>query len=208
MQVVHGDVEEALDLGRVQVERQRAIGPGRGYQIGNQLGGDRHPANVLAVLPRIAVIGEHGGDPRRTGALEAVEHDQQLHQVLVHGRAGRLHDKDVAAAHVFFNAHGDFAVGKIRQRRAPERVAEHGGDALRQTKVGPAAEDLEPVIVVHGLAGPNWCSVFILADHTISVRSFHQIIFLEAREAQGRDVKRAGLAIDDQLGQQLADDGR
>src|SRR5262249_30872620 len=116
VQVIDRDVEKALDLGGVQVEGQDPVGPGDGQQVGHQLGGDRHPADVLAVLPGVAVVRQYGGDAGGAGPLETVEHDQQFGQVVVHRRAGRLHDEDVPAAHVLLDAHGDFAVGKVRQR--------------------------------------------------------------------------------------------
>ena len=74
-QVVDRDVEEALDLGGVQVEGQDAVGPGGGEQVGDQLGRDRHAALVLAVLPGVAVVRQHGRDPGRAGPLEGVEDD-------------------------------------------------------------------------------------------------------------------------------------
>src|SRR5207248_8370396 len=147
VQVVEREVEEALDLGGVQVEGQHPIAAGRRQQIGDQLGGDGNPADVLAVLAGVAVVGQHGRDARGTGPPEAVEHDQQLHQVLVDRRAGGLHDVDVPAAHVLLDADRDFAGGEVVQVDLAERVAQALGDLLGQGDVGPAAEDLEAVVV-------------------------------------------------------------
>ena len=55
----------------------------------------------LAVCARVAVVGEHGGDAARRGAPARVHHDQQLHQVVVDGRARGLDQKHVAVF-VFF----------------------------------------------------------------------------------------------------------
>src|SRR5207302_9572173 len=90
VQVVDGDVEEALDLGGVQVQGQDAVGAGDGEQVGGQLGGDGHAADVLAVLAGVAVVGQHGGDAGGAGPFEGVQHHQQFHQVVVDRRAGRL----------------------------------------------------------------------------------------------------------------------
>lgn len=41
VQIVHGNVEEALDLRGVQVHRDDVVGAGHGEHIGHQLGADR-----------------------------------------------------------------------------------------------------------------------------------------------------------------------
>ena len=49
---------------------------------------------------------------------------KQLHQVLVHRRAGRLNEKHVAAADVFVDLAGDFAVGEFAERDVAQRHAQ------------------------------------------------------------------------------------
>src|SRR3546814_7849556 len=56
-QVVVRDVEEALDLVGMQVQRQHAVGAGGSDQVGDQLGRDRRARAGLAVLAGIAEIG-------------------------------------------------------------------------------------------------------------------------------------------------------
>jgi hypothetical protein len=55
-QVVDRNVKEALDLRRVQVQRQHAIRARRRQQVGHQLRRDRHAALVLAVLAGVAEV--------------------------------------------------------------------------------------------------------------------------------------------------------
>ncbi len=62
-EVVGRDVEEALDLPGVKVERQHAVGAGLGDQVGDQLCRDRRAAGGAPVLPGVAEIRQHGGDP-------------------------------------------------------------------------------------------------------------------------------------------------
>ena len=81
VQVIDRHVEEALNLRGVQVHGQHAVGAGARDEVGHQLGGDRHAALVLAVLPGIAEVRHHRRDAVGAGPLEAVDHDQQLHQV-------------------------------------------------------------------------------------------------------------------------------
>ena len=56
--------------------------------------------------------------------LQAVDHDQQLHQVVVDRRAGRLDEEHVAAADVFVDLAGDLAVGKVADRDLAQRQAQ------------------------------------------------------------------------------------
>ena len=54
VKMVHRDVEEALNLLRVQIDREHAVHPGGGDEVGHQLGGDGHAGTVLAVLASVA----------------------------------------------------------------------------------------------------------------------------------------------------------
>ena len=110
--IVNGDVEEALNLRRVEVHRQHAVGAGAGDEVGDELCGDGVAALGLTVLPGVAEIGDDGGDAAGGGAAERVDHDEQLHEVVVNGLAGRLDDENVAAANGFIDGYGNLAVSK------------------------------------------------------------------------------------------------
>src|SRR6185437_11799828 len=145
-EVIHGDVEEALDLGRVQIHQQGAMGAGGGEQVGDQLGGDRHPGLVLAVLAGVAEVGDDGSDAPRRGALERVNHQQQLHQMDIHRVAGGLDDEDVGAADVLENLDIILAVAEAGEAALAGLDAEVLADLAGERGVGGAAEDLELVI--------------------------------------------------------------
>src|SRR5436309_1328748 len=149
VQVVDRDVEEALDLGGMQVQGESAVGAGPGNKVGDQLGGDRHPAHVLAVLAGVAIIGQDCGEPGSAGSLEAVQHDEQLHQVLVDRRAGRLHYEHVPAADILLDPHRDFTVGKVIENDSAQGVSQAIGNSLRQGAVGAATKDFEFVVVAY-----------------------------------------------------------
>src|SRR5665213_755234 len=149
--MVHGNVKKALNLGGVKIESENPIRPSCRKQVGHDLGRDRHTPLVLAVLARVTVVGQHGGDAGGAGALKGVEDDEQFHQIRIHRRTGRLDDVDVAAAHVLVNADEVFAVGKVIEGDLAEAVAEATGDGVAERDVGAAAEDFElAVIVQHG----------------------------------------------------------
>src|SRR5450759_4046961 len=63
VEIVHRDIEKALNLPDVQVHGENALGPGGNQEVGHQLGGDGHPGRHLAVLAGIAEIGDDRRDP-------------------------------------------------------------------------------------------------------------------------------------------------
>ena len=156
--MVDGDVEEALDLVGVQVDRQDAVGAGGLEHVGDQFGADGHAALVLAVLPRVPVVRDHGGDPLGAGAVGGVDEQEQFHQVVVLRPAGGLDDEDVAAAHVLVDLDERLAVGEPRQKRLAEGLVQVPGDGLGQGAVGAAGEESQ---LVH-VAGPLRFLVLVL----------------------------------------------
>jgi hypothetical protein len=133
--VVDRDVEETLDLVGVQVHRQHALDAHRLEHVGHHLGADRHPrAARPAVLPGVAEVGDHGRDAACAGTLERIDHDEQLHQVLVRRAAGGLHDEDVAGAHVL----ADLDVTSPSEKRPTSALPEfHAQVAWRSPAPAP-----------------------------------------------------------------------
>ncbi len=115
----------------MQVHCKHPVGARDGDEVGAQLGGDRLARLDLAVLPRVAVVGNDRRDPPGRRALEGVDHDEQLHQVVVDRPAGRLHDEHVGAAHRLADVHRDLPVGKVPDLALAERQPEVAGDLRR-----------------------------------------------------------------------------
>jgi len=95
VQVVDGDVEEALDLRGVQVHGDDVVAAGGLQHVRDELGGDGGARLVLLVLARVGEVGDHGGDAARGGGLARVDHDEELHEAVVDfARGGGLEDED------------------------------------------------------------------------------------------------------------------
>ena len=142
-EVVHRDVEEALDLGGVEVHGEHPVGPGGGEHVGHQLGGDGVTGFGLPVLPGIAKVGDHRGDAPGGGPLEGVNHHQQFHQVVVDRGAGGLDHEHVGPTDGFIDGDEALAVGKAAALHVPQGQAELLANGLGQGAVGIAAEDFQ-----------------------------------------------------------------
>ena len=115
--MIHRNIEKSLHLLRVQIHRQHAIDARGGEKIRHQFRGDRHARLIFAILPRVTKKRNHRRDPLRARPPRRVHHDEQLHQVLVGRRAGRLNDENIAAANVLLDLDVSLAVGKRADRR-------------------------------------------------------------------------------------------
>ena len=147
--MVDRDVEEALDLLRVQVDRQHAVGSGGGEHVGDQLGGDGNAGLVLAVLPGVAEVGEHGGDAGGARAAGGVDHDEQLHQIVVGTVAGGLDQKRVGAADVLFELDEYLAVGEVGDMHLAQVDAQIVGDLLRKLRMRGTGVDANVFSLFH-----------------------------------------------------------
>ena len=126
----------------MKVEGQHPVGAGAGDQVGDELCRNRGARSGLPVLAGIAEIGDHRGDPAGGGTPERIDDDEQLHQVVVGRRAGRLDDEDVLAAHILHDLDEDFLVGKAADQALGERNFEIGGDTLGQGTIGISGNQL------------------------------------------------------------------
>ena len=99
----------------------------------------RDAGGVLLVRAGVGVVRDDRGDRGRAGAPRRVDHQEQLHQVLLRRRHQRLHDVDVALAAVRLELGLEAVVAETGS--PPARAdAEVGADPLRQTSVGTSAE--------------------------------------------------------------------
>jgi len=142
-EVVDRDVEETLDLAGVQVHGDYVVGARHGEHVGDELGRDGRAALVLLVLARVREAGDDGGDARRRRYFARVDHDQQLHQVVVDLAAARLDDVDVLAAHRLADLDARLEVAELLGHHLAQVHAQPVDDALRQVGVRRPAEDLD-----------------------------------------------------------------
>ena len=91
------------------------------------------PAEVMA---GVAEEGDNGGDSLGTGPANSVHHDEELHQVLVGGRAGGLDEKDILPTDVFIDPHVGFTIRKTSDFGVGQAGSDLVGDPLGKSGVG------------------------------------------------------------------------
>ncbi len=121
-EVVDRHVEEALDLPGVKIHREHPVAARGGDEVRHELGRDGHASHHLAVLAAVAVVREDRGDAPGRRALERVHHHQELHQVVVDGRARRLDHEHVLAADVLVDLDVHLAVREARDVGIAQRA--------------------------------------------------------------------------------------
>ena len=170
----------------MEVHGQHPIGAGHGEHIGDQPGGDRHAWLVLFVGPAVGVERHDRGDAAGARPLEGVDHDQELHDRVVHRARGRLHEEDVLLAHVLHDAHEDVVVGELEDVHLAQVRTQVTADQLRQRTVGVAGVDAE-LVGVHGdlLRRPSLARFYRLALRDLLIRPPRQ-----AAQARPRRRKR------------------
>src|SRR6266566_8462492 len=101
--MVHRDVEKALYLLRVQVHREHAAHSGSMKKIRHELGGDGDARLIFPILSRIAEERDDRRNAIGAGPTCRINHDEQLHEMLVGWRTSRLNDENVTAANIFLD---------------------------------------------------------------------------------------------------------
>src|SRR5207248_10912245 len=96
------------------------------------------PRLIFPVLARVSEEWNHRSDPVRARAPGCIHHDEQLHQMLVSRRTGRLNDENVVASDVFLDPYIGLAVGKRADRRPTQRHTHVFANALSQVAISRA----------------------------------------------------------------------
>ena len=166
-QAVHGGMEEALDLGGVQIHRDHVGDPHGLQQIGSDARRDRLAATVPLVRPRVTEVGHdrHDAGGRRTTA--GIGECQQLNQVIVDRRRGRLHEEHFFAAHRLEQLHRYLAIREPVDGARADLHVQLVCDRLRQHRVSRAGENREASAhagrSTHSGSAPGWRDTVWLA---------------------------------------------
>ena len=151
-QMIHRNVEEALDLRCMQVHSQDAVSTGSGDHVGNQLSGDRIAALGFTILTGIAKVGDHGGNAAGRSTAAGIDHNKQLHQVIVDRLAGGLNQEHICATNCFKQGNSYFAVSKSFDFAVAQGQTQFLTNCLCKGRVGVTAENLDIFSVCNHLS--------------------------------------------------------
>ena len=150
--MVQRDIEEALDLGRMQVNSDDTGNARALQQVSHQLGRNGFAATGLAVLPGIAVERDHGRNVIGGSALERICHNQQFHDIVIDNRAAcRLNNKHIFSAHAFVDHRLHFTVVKAVDHRIAQRGSQICRDFTCQVRICVTGKNSEFVFVCQHL---------------------------------------------------------
>jgi hypothetical protein len=102
------------------------------HHIGHEARRDRFSSFRPPVLSRVTEVGNDASNARGTGSPGSVAEQQELDQVGVYGRACRLNNIDVAAAHALQDLDMLLAVGEPLMVTFHEWLAQYRCDRTAQ----------------------------------------------------------------------------
>ena len=133
----------------MQIHDQDALDAHVLQHIGDYFGRNRHPCRAWpAILPRVAVVRHDSSDAPGGRALERIDHQHDLHQVIIGGRARRLQHEHVLTANVLVNLDHDLAVREPVHHRFTKWNTELSRDACCKFRGGRPGEHHQ-VLVDH-----------------------------------------------------------
>ena len=141
VKVVHRAVEEALYLSGMQIHGHNALSAGHAEEIGRDLGAYGRARADLAILPGIPVVGDDGRNAAGAGALQGVQHQAELHEIIVGRSAGGLNDEHVVSAHAGADLDADFAVAEGLAQAGRKGTAQMIADIECKLGIGRTGEN-------------------------------------------------------------------
>src|ERR1700722_12238797 len=106
----------------------------------------RHARLVLLVALRVAEVRDDRGNRRSASALERVDPEDQLHEVVVRRERGPLYEEHVATSDVLEDAHEEVPLRETEGLVLAERTAQVLGDRAPELAAGRTCEQQELVI--------------------------------------------------------------
>ena len=141
IEVINRDLEKFLNLRRMKVQGDDAVGTKRRDGIGTDAGPDGDARLVLLVAFGIIEIRDDGGHRLGARPLESVDPEQDFHEVVVFREHGGLDDVRPPAAHVFSNLDEEIPFGKTDHFAVIRRYTQVSADSFPQHTAPTSTKD-------------------------------------------------------------------
>ena len=150
--MINGNIKEALNLCRMEIHGENSVRSGGGEHICYDLRGDRVSCLGFSVLARVAEIRDNGSYSSGGSAAERIYHNDELHEVIVYGITGGLHNEYVGTADGFLKGYAHLAVSKVSDGAFSHGETEVFGNVFRCLGVRGTGKDFDVLSVnVHFL---------------------------------------------------------
>ena len=141
VEVVHGALEEALQLLRVQIHGDEAVGSGQLHALRAHARTNGYAGFILLVALAIAEIGHDQRAGMGVGTLECVHPEQDLYEFVIGMQADGLHHQYITVTNRFVHADKRVAFRKGNDLGRAQLLAHVLAHALRKDLSAAARED-------------------------------------------------------------------
>mmetsp|Transcript_24560 Transcript_24560/g.58469 ORF Transcript_24560/g.58469 Transcript_24560/m.58469 type:complete len:233 (+) Transcript_24560:533-1231(+) len=137
-------MEETLDLAAMQVHRKHAVDASLLDHDRNVGRRDWHARRHLTVLASVSEVRHDRSDALGRGPSQAADNEEELHQVVINGRASRLDHVNVAIPDAFPKLNVDFPIFMSAHRARHLLDPEFAANLVGQLRVGKTSQNLVP----------------------------------------------------------------
>lgn len=130
-----------MDLRGMKIHGEHPVDPCGDQEVGDQAPAQGDAGGILLVGAGVGVVRDHRCDLRRRRAAGGVDHQQQLHEVLLGGGHQRLHDIDVPLTAVVEQLRLEAVVAEAGDLHVTAGNLQMVTDLVSQLLVGGTGED-------------------------------------------------------------------
>mmetsp|Transcript_821 Transcript_821/g.1745 ORF Transcript_821/g.1745 Transcript_821/m.1745 type:complete len:376 (-) Transcript_821:359-1486(-) len=180
IQVIHrySRTEESLDLTAVQIDSDDTVYSHCFNQTGNIGCRNWNTSLHLSVLSSVSVVWNNNSDSAGTSSSQSRNHEQQLHNIVVHRWASRLDHIAILTTNVFVYDHIGLTVGESADSSLSEIDTKMTADFQGEGQITISTEEFESTGVLLGLFGRLLNFPFLCSHFRDSISSSSDCYFL------------------------------
>src|SRR5258708_5421433 len=142
-QFINRYIKKTLNLSRVHIHGQDAVGPGHSNAVGNQAGSYRHTRLVFLICTPISIVRNDRGDTGSGGTFKCINDNEQFHNASVNVRTEVLYDKNVFTTHVIIDFYEYILVAKLKNIGVSHWYPQFSTNRTRQLAICVTCKDAQ-----------------------------------------------------------------